>query len=158
MSRTPSPAIKQRNAAIVKKWVDEGVGVKALSDEFGPSPQGIRAILRDAGVRSTRKRGSPSGAEHPAAIYDKPVISQLHVKAGMKFNYYVWRITKESITDVAVKLGLSERLLSLFRLGLGDPTLSQLMRIANYMGVELRELIDPTYDIKPSLAKRSDDH
>lgn len=156
MSRTPSPAIKERNAAICKEWQSGKIGPKALADKYGVSPQTIRIVLRDSGERSTRKGGCPGGVEHPAAIYDKPTLSQLHVHAGARFNDYVWRVTKERITDVAVQLNISSQLLNLFRLGLGDPTMSQLMRIADYMGVHVRDLIDPTYDIKPPPKKGSD--
>lgn len=157
MSRTPSPKIAERNAKIVTEYQTEELTVKTLSDKYGISPQAIRLVLKRAGAQATRKAGAPHGSQHPNSVYERKPVSQLHVKAGYRFNDHLWRITMDRVSDLAVDLGISELVLVHFRLGMGDPTLSQLQKIATYMGIPVHELLDPTYDIRAPV-KRSDDN
>ena len=144
MPRTTDPRVTKRNQQLVEDFDrDPLLTTDQLARKHGVSAQMVHLILRRAGrVSRTDRRKRPKGA-------DRKSVSNLHCQFGNVLEYSIHnKILDRSASpnflmgDVAHILGMSAMRLSLLLKGQVDPTLTELLRCAQFMGVsKLGELI-----------------
>src|SRR5262249_50283289 len=134
-----SSATQERNATILRMWLHEGKSQKQISAEFGISRQWVREILKEMGAdRCTKpQRGTA------VKIADQRVISTLHSQIGQAVNYARQFTQKKSVDLFAAEVRLSRQRLRKIEAGVEEPTLSELLRLSQAIGISLDKLVVP---------------
>jgi hypothetical protein len=133
--RKKDPSIAKRNAEIVRLYRDEGLSMKTLAHTYGVSVDTIKAVLRPANVKAARGRG---GVRRLDTL--KP-ITPLHLQIGVRLDAHRVFVRHLSVSQFSAGMKMSIQRLRRGELGAYDFTLSELMRIAELLGVSLPQLV-----------------
>ncbi len=128
MPHIPSDHIVSRNQKLVEAYRnDPTLSRQTLATEFRVSPQTVERVLRDAGIvqreRFRRQR-----------LEERRPISNLHRCLGAEIEEKIRKNRTGRLTDHALHAGVvSAARLSSILLGLGDITLAELTKLADYV-------------------------
>lgn len=107
--------------------------VPEIAKKYGLTIPHIHKILKDLGVEKV-------GKKKQKRTVDERVISPTHRKLGSRF--YFHRVGRLHDLDVtSERMNLSGKKIRTIELGVTDVTLSELMTMAEYMGVKLTDLL-----------------
>ncbi len=130
-----------------RAWVDEAIDqceTKGLSYEeigktHGRSRTTIYKLMRERGI----KRKTPTGRPNGGAIRTEALkpLSSCHSAIGTKLNFDRTVRKNENLSGYGSDLKINRTRLRRMELGVEDFTLSQLMRIAERLGLSLNELL-----------------
>jgi len=126
-----------RNAEICRRWL-AGESRKALGAEFGLSVQTTRKITKAAGL-AEKDRVVKSRRGNRAMVELRPV-SSLHAQIGHDVAHH--RGMKLGVTRswFAKKVSVSQRRLMEIEAGVCDPSLGELLRLAEALGSSVDQL------------------
>lgn len=106
---------------------------------FGITPARVYQILREENIPS-RKRGGRGRKR----LIDKDPISAFHAQIGQDISY---RRNKMNMLPLEFSklVGISKERLRAIELGVVDPTLSELAKIAKVIGIDIEVLTKPRF-------------
>lgn len=127
--------LTKRNADIAAAYT-AGKTDEEISAHFGISVSRLKQILKGAGVARR-----PAPKRRKKLIETKP-ISSFHAQIGSDITY---RRNKLNMTphEFALAAGMTKERLRAIEMGVKEPTLTDLARLAKVAGVELQVLMTP---------------
>ena len=136
MPHSPYDRTLERNRKVVEAFQAEPLGSReALARRFGVSPQVLDRILKDAGTGPPQRRPR-------IKLIDMPPLSDLHWALGAVLDEHLRKLHAGKLTDHAFGSGVgSTQRLSMLLLGVQDITLTELQRLAAYVGSTPGEIL-----------------
>lgn len=128
---------KERDALIAQKYLDENATAASLAIDFGLSVPRIYQILADQGV-------SKGGASAPRAPRGEGgrTLSQVHVNIGLKLYRQRKLLDNVEREHASEQLNWSVKRIALVEKGETQLTLTDLIHLAQYLGLTVAQLID----------------
>jgi len=144
MSRTPDPSVAERNQQLIEfHSANPTASYELMCRKFGMSNALVYAVLSKAGRVGRDLRPTPR-----EKTVDQKAISNFHVLLGAEVSRFLnecnlARQVVEGIDEGALarQIGMSKAYFNKLKIGLHDPTLYQLEKIAEWMSLPLSELI-----------------
>lgn len=135
MARTHDYDISARDKQIAQDWLN-GKSRAEISRERGLSRDWVRKILRKQGITAETRRKKVREPEESVKA-----LSNMHARIGHDISYY--RTTELDLDrlQLAKKAELSVHRVTALEMGRYDPTLGELVRLANAVGKPLKDLL-----------------
>jgi hypothetical protein len=128
-------------ALAIDEYENQGLSHAEIGLRHGRSADSIYKLMKERGIKrkspSLRRKGGMVKAE------DLPALSGVHTAIGTKLNFDRSLKKKENLQNYGVDLRINRVRLRRMELGVEDFTLSQLMRIADKLGLSLSDLLAP---------------
>lgn len=112
-----------------------------LAREFGLALSSVKNLLSKAGAKSRKEKGELGGLRHPHTYTDKRPIDRLRQQIGVALNAYRCFDLNAKSAEVAEALCMTVKHLTKIEMGLHDLTISELIRISNFLNIPLPVLM-----------------
>jgi hypothetical protein len=137
-NNTAASSLVSRDAQICDLWLNQGKSVNYIGRLYGLKPCSVQAVIDRAGLSKAPR--TPTSSRKFA---DQKVISSLHAQIGHDINHARNFKLKQSVAEFADAMRISRMRLRKIEIGIEDATLSELLRIAEAIGVSFETLTTP---------------
>lgn len=141
--KTPkqNPLYQQRNEDIRHRCVVLGQSATDIAAAWGMEELTIRVLCRRLGIKLAQNTTSESRAKRDHTLMTP--LSPVHQKIGVKLDVHRNLIAKQRPVEFAQEMHMTVMRLRKMELGAWDFSLSELVKIADILGLPVEDLIRP---------------
>jgi len=139
--RNRNPLYQRRNEDIRYRCLDLGQSDTDIAAAWGMTEHSLRSLRRRLGIKSPRKAVSNSKTKRHHSLLNP--VSAIHQQIGVKLDMHRAVIAKQRPVEFAHRLRVTAIRLRKMELGAWDFSLSELVKIADILGLPVEDLIRP---------------